>query len=283
MSFFKNKLAVTIVVLSISFLVLIGYSIKREKVSVVESGTGAGINFVEKFVYNTSYSVKNSLGFIFNFSEVKKEDEELRKRNSELESKAIDYDSLKAENERLRQMLNFKNQQLQYDCIGCDIIGKSGGNFLDGFRINKGSKDGIANSMIVVTSDGLVGQVTSTADNWAIVQTLANENIAVGALVKSTRENNGIIKGYRGDQNSMLAKLYYLPLDSKIKNGDIILTSGIGGIYPKGIKIGHVISVEEDKGKIMKTAIVQPYVDFDKLEEVFVVVPNNKSKIIYDK
>ncbi|WP_315116938.1 rod shape-determining protein MreC [uncultured Clostridium sp.] len=278
MGFLKNKLAVVIIVLSVTFLVLIGYSSKRQKVSFVENGVGVAINPVQGFFYKANMKVKNFTEFVTSFSDVKKENEELRQRNIELESKEKDYDVLKAENERLKGMLNFKEQNSEYDYIGCDIIGRSGGNFLEEFTINKGKKDGIEKQMAVMTKDGLVGQIGSVGDNWAIVQTLSNENIAVTSIVQTTRESVGVTKGYKDGRNKKLAKLYYLPLESEIKTGDSILTSGTG-LYPKGIRIGHVVDVEEDKGKVMKNAIIQPFVDFSKLEEVLVVVPKNKLNI----
>lgn len=280
MGFLKNKLAVTIIVLSVTFLSLINYSAKRDKVSFVENGVGVALNPVQGFIYNVNTKVKGFTEFITSFSEVRKENEELKNRNLALESKEKDYDVLKAENERLREMLNFKNQNSQYDYIGCDIIGKSGGTFLEELTINKGRKDGIEKQMVVMTKDGLVGQIASVGDNWAIVQTLSNENIAVTGIVQSTRESVGVIKGYKDSRNKKIAKLYYLPLDSDIKIGDSILTSG-GKLYPKGIRIGYVIDVEEDKGKVMKNALIQPFVDFSKLEEVFIVIPKNKLDIKY--
>ncbi|MBU5483571.1 rod shape-determining protein MreC [Clostridium sp. MSJ-11] len=278
MGFLKNKLAVAIVVLSVTFLVLIGYSAKREKVSFVENGVGVAVNPIQGLFYKINTKAKNFTEFVTSFSDVKNENEELKKRNTELESKEKDYDVLKEENERLRGMLKFKDQNSEYDYIGCDIVGRSGGNFLEEFTINKGKKDGIEKQMAVITEDGLVGQIGSVGDNWAKVQTLSNENIAVTSIVQSTRESVGVTKGYKDGRNKKLAKTYYLPLESEIKVGDSILTSGTG-IYPKGIRIGKVIDVEEDKGKVMKNAIIQPFVDFSKLEEVLVVVPKNKLNI----
>lgn len=284
MNFLKNKLAVTIIVLSVTFLTLIAYSYKRDRVSFVENGVGATVDSVQGTFYNVNSKIKEFTEFFWNFSNVKKENEELKKKNSDLEIKASEYSVVKAENDRLREMLNFKNQTSQYNYVGCDIIGKSGGTFLDEFVINKGRNDGIEKQLVVVTNEGLVGQVISVGNNRATVQTLSNENMAVSGIIQSTRESVGIIKGYKDSNNRKLAKLFYLPLDSKIKKGDSILTSGIGsetgsgiaGLYPKGIRIGYVIDVEDDKGKVMKNAVVQPYVDFNKLEEVFVIVPKNK-------
>ncbi|MBE6064665.1 rod shape-determining protein MreC [Clostridium cochlearium] len=280
MKFIKNKLAVTIVILSVTFLILIGYSIKRNKVSIAESSAGKAINSVQGVFYKTNKGIKNFFYVIFNYSDIKSEYEELKLENEKLKDKELAYDTLKEENNKLREMLNFKRQAEGYEYVGCDIIGKSGGVYLDGFTINKGLKDGIEKQMIAVTNQGLVGQVISVGRNWAVVQTLSNENMAVSAIVQSTRENMGVVKGFKDSNNNQLAKLYYLPLESKIKKNDVILTSGLdGGLYPKGIKIGYVIDIEEDKGKVMKNAVIQPYVNFSKLEEVFIVVPKEKLNI----
>jgi rod shape-determining protein MreC len=281
MKLFRNKLAVTIFVLSVTFLILISQGIKRDKVSFIGNGVGATFNSVQGGIYSLNSKVKDWVSFIFSFSNVKKENEALKKENSELQSKALQYDSLKNENEKLRAMLNFKNQRSEYSYIGCDIIGKSGGGLLDQFIINRGSKDGIGKNMVVITAEGLVGQITTVGSNWSILQTLANENLAVSGEVGSTSENGGIVKGYKDGNNDLLAKLYYLPLDSNIKKGDAILTSGLGGLYPKGIAIGSVTGVEEDKGKVMKNAIIKPYVDLNKLEQVLVVVPKDKINVTY--
>jgi len=278
MKFFKNKLAVTVTVLSVSFLVLIGYSVKKENASFLQSGVGTLINPIQGFVYNINENIKEYTGFLFSFSKVKQENEELRKKNDDFEKMALEYDALKSQNDSLREMLNFKNQHLDYNYIGCDIIGKSGGSFLDLFIINRGSNDGIQKRMIVITSKGVIGQVTYVASNWAEVQSLANENIAIGAM---TTENEGIVKGFKDSNNNLLAKLYNLPSESTVKKGDVVVTSGSGGVYPKGIRIGYVLEVEEDKVKLMKNALIQPYINYNKIEEVFVVVPKDKREIKY--
>jgi rod shape-determining protein MreC len=281
MTFFKNKLAVTIIILSVSFLILIGVSVKRDSLSVVENGVGSTLNSVQWLVYKSGFTVKESLNFIFNFTDVKKENEALKMRNDELEHKALEHDTLLKENETLRESLNFKNQRAEYDYIGGNIIGRSGGNYFNGFIIDKGTKDGIKQGMVVVTSKGLVGQVTSTAINWSEVQSISSENIAVSGMVESTNETSGIVRGYRDAENNLLAKLYYLPQDSTVKQGDVILTSGYGNLYPKGIRIGQVIDIEEDRGKLMKNAVIEPYVDFNTLEQVLVVVPKDIRDIKY--
>ena len=275
MEFLKSKLAVVIIILSVTFLSLIGYSANREKMSFVRNGAGTTINSVQGIFYDGFHKIKGSFKFITNVSNIKTENEKLRKTNGELQAKALVYDTSIKENERLRKMLNFSSSKEKYNYIGADICGLNGNSFSDGFIINKGANKGIKRNMIAMTGEGLVGQVTSVGNTSAIVQCLSNENIAVAALVQSTRDNNGMVKGYKDENNKMLAQIQRLSVDSGVKKGDVIVTSGLGRIYPSGIRIGKVLSVYEDKGEVMKSAVIEPYVDFSKIEEVFIVVPKD--------
>jgi len=278
MRFLKNKLTVVIIILSVTFLSLIGYSANREKMSFVENGVGVTINSVQGLFFNGFYKIRDSFKFITNFSEVKKENEELKKTNIELQNKALEYGTAIKENERFRKMYDLPKQTDKYNYVGADIRGLlANGN---GFVINKGENKGIKKGMIAITGEGLVGQVTSVGNNWSIVQCLSNENIAVAALVQDKRDK-GIVKGYKDENNKALAQIQRLPVDSVIKKGDIILTSGLGGIYPPGIRIGKILSVHEDKGQVMKSAIIEPYVDFERIEEVFIVVQKDTTEVKY--
>lgn len=282
MKLLKNKLAVTIIVLSVAFLGIIIYTMNNEQKGIVSSGVGSAVNPLQKVVYSINDKIKGTLDFFLNFSEIKEENEELTKENIDLENKLLEYDKLKEENDRLREVLNFKNSKNNYDYLGCEIIGYSGESFSSGYVIDKGENDGLKKDMIVISNKGLVGQVTSTGSNWAIVQSLINENIAVSVMVNSTRETTGILKGYVTHSNQNLTKVTNLPIDSAIKEGDVIVTSGLGQIYPKEVRIGEVVSVETDEVKVMKTAIVKPFVDFNKLEELFVVIPKETREVKYD-
>jgi len=282
MKLLRNKLAVTIVVLSVSFLGLIVYTVKKENRSIIESGAGSTLNPIQSIVYKGTNGIKETLDFFLNFSEVKATNKELVNKNQELENELSTYSDLKEENDRLRQVLNFAEERNNYNYIACDITGHSGGNFLDGYIVNKGKNDNVQKGMIVIAAQGLVGQVTSVANTESIVQSLVNENIAVSVMVERTRDATGYIKGFKDSQNRNLAKVYDLPMESEVKKGDVIMTSGIGGLYPKEIRIGEVTDVEEDKVRVMKSAVIKPYVDFNKLEELFIVSPKDPREIKYN-
>lgn len=275
---FKNKLAVTIVVLSVTFLAIITFSIKSNS-TIISSGVGGVISPLQKVVYTINEKIKGSFEFFINFSKVKKENEELSAKNAELENKLVEYDMMKEENTRLREMFDYAKANSNYNYLGCNIIGYSGGNISNGYIIDKGTNHGVEKDMIVITSIGLVGKVTKSSSNFSIVQTILNENIAVAAMVQNTNETTGILQGSNDNKNKNLTQLLNVPIDSEIKEGDVILTSGLGNIYPRGIRIGEVSSIEVDNVGIMKKAVVKPYVNFNKLEELFVIVPKEKVDI----
>lgn len=280
MKFLKNKLTVTIIVLSVAFLGLIILTFSRDTKGL-EGVAGDALNPLQKVAYTVNNGAKNFVDFFLNFSDVKEENKELANENNKLQAELTEKSDLEAENDRLRSILAFKEQRENYNYITANIESIAGGGFINGYGIDKGTNDGIEKNMIVIAANGLVGTVSSVASNWAIVQGIINQNIAISVMVESTREN-GILTGYKDSSNNNLAKVSNLPIASAIKVGDKIITSGIGGLAPKEIQVGEVISVEEDRVKVMKTAIVKPLVDFNKLEELVIVAPKDKKEIKYD-
>lgn len=281
MKFFKNKLTVTVIVLSVTFLVLIGISASRN-IKGLEGSAGNALSPIQKVAYGINRGVKDFVDFFLNFSSVREENEDLKEENNKLKDELAEYSDLAQENEKLKALLDFQEQRTEYDYISTNIIGTRG-SILEGYILDKGSDDGVKKDMVVISSDGLVGKITSVAKNWCVLECIINENIAVSVMPESTREKTGILQGYTdSNTNENLTKINYLPMDSKIKKGDVILTSGLGAVYPKEIRVGKVVSVEEDKVQFMKTAIVKPYVDFDTLENLMIIVPKDTREIEYN-
>lgn len=278
---FRNKLAVTIVVLSVAFFGIIIFSLSKDSNSIA-SGVGTVVSPLQKIVYKVNDKLKSSFDFFLNFSKVKEENEALKSQNIDLQNKLIEYNRIKEENIRFRNVLNYADSKSNYDYVGVDIIGYSGGNITDGYVIDKGTNDGVEKDMVVISAEGLVGKVIRAESNYSIIQSIINENIAVSIMVESTRETTGILRGVTDSKNRNLTKIYNLPMDSEIKEGDIILTSGLGMVYPKEIRVGEVLSVETDNVRVMKNAIVKPYVDFNKLEELFIIIPKDKIDMKYN-
>ncbi|MDF2505803.1 rod shape-determining protein MreC [Clostridium sp.] len=281
MKLIRNRLAVTIIVLSVSFLVLIGVSVKRQNASMVENGVGVTLSSVQGVIYKGIGGAKDWLGFITHYSEIKQENEDLKKKNTQMKQKVSAYDSLEQENKRLSDKLNFQHQRDEYNYINCNITSRGGNNLLDILIIDKGKNSGVKNGLVVATPEGLVGKVIFTADSWSQVGTLNNPNVQVAGKIQRTGVIDGVVDGYTDSNNNKLARLDNMSLDTDIKTNDEIVTAGIGNLYPKDMPIGEVTSLSDDKTKISKYAILKPYVDFNKLEEVFIVVPKNTSEIKY--
>ena len=275
MKFFKNKLAVTIIVLSVAFLVLIIYTAKSGS-GVISDALGETFNPIQKVVYTIGDKFKTDLDFLANFSEVKAENAKLKAENIQLQNELDGYNNYKNENETLKEALNFKDEHNQFNYVGVNIIGKTGGSFFSGYIINRGTDSGIQKNMVVISGNSLVGIVTEAYKTWAKVETISNTNIAVAAQVESTRESSGIVKGYQ-DMGTMkpMVQISNLPMTSQIKVGDTILTSGLGGIYPQGIRIGTVESISQNSTDVSKSAIIKPFADFSTIQNLVVVVPKN--------
>ncbi|MHC1683520.1 MAG: rod shape-determining protein MreC [Clostridiaceae bacterium] len=291
MKFLKNKLAVTIIVLSVAFLIAISYSATRKYGTLMESGVGRSFNSVQGFFYNVGINIKGAFSTFFNFNSIQNENEELKKSVANYETKAVGYDNLLQENENLRKMLDFKAKRGEYDYVGADVVGRGSGGWTDGFILNKGSKDGLLPGLIAITPEGLVGQITHVYDSWSEIDTVGNENFTVSFYVTSVSSDIpklsdaerkekpiGALSGYKnyGDSD-IYAKGIYLPLDAKIEKGDTVFTSGVSSEYPKDIRIGTVLSIEADKGKAMTSILVKPFVNLKSLEYVFIVIPKNGS------
>ena len=281
MKFLKNKLTVTIIVLSVAFLGLIIFTFSRDT-NGLEGTAGDALNPLQRIAYTVNSGAKDFVDFFLNFSEVKEENKEITKENKDLKSELTQKSDLQDENDRLRALLDFKEQRNNYNYITTNIIGISGGGIIDGYAVDKGTNDGIEKGMVVIAANGLVGKVSKVESNWSIVQAIINENIKVGVMVEGASTITGILAGYKDNSNDNLVKVSNLPIASTIKVGDKIITSGVGLLYPKEIQVGEVLSVEEDKVSVMKTAVVKPTVDFNKLEELFIVAPKDKREIKYN-
>lgn len=277
----KNKLSRKIVILTAILLVLFGVTVYKDNKSLVESGAGAALNPVQKVIYSTNKRMESLIDFFLRYEDVKKENEELLLENIELEGKLRSFDSLQEENEKLKEMFSIKNRQDQYDYLGTNVIGRTGGGIITSYIIDKGSDEGLQAGMAVMSQDGIVGQVTETAATWSVVETLSSENISIHVTTVEDKMNSGILEGHIGSGQKQMAKISYLPIDSSIKEGDDVVTSGLGRFYPPDFFIGEVVRVEEDKGNLMKTAIVETAVNFNDTRMLFVILPKNMEDVEY--
>lgn len=174
--------------------------------------------------------------------------------------------------ERLNKLFGYDRQN-QYDLVAAMIIGSAPTNWFQTVVISKGAKDGIGEGMGVISPAGVVGKVIKVSPNFSRVLLLIDRNIIVPAIIKRTREQ-GIVEGSR-DQ---AARMKYLPIQSKVEIGDQVITSGLVGNFPKGIVIGEVTDIYRFEVNQFIDLEIKPVVRFSRLEELFVVLPNEEMK-----
>ena len=191
-----------------------------------------------------------------------KENASLRKKVADLSLTVVQLKNIKNENERLRELLEFK-KRFGFDTISAEIVARNPSNWIGSFTINKGSNDGIKKSAAICAADGLIGKVFETEATTSSIMLVSNPGFKAGGIIKRNRVN-AVIAG-AGDG---LAKMLYIPLDAEIVKGDIVETSGFSHVFPKGITIGKVIYFGKDKTGLYKYAVVKPAVDPFVQEEV---------------
>ena len=250
---------------------------------VVMNATAAqrsNITFLEKVIRDTYVPLQSGISSFRNnwdgwtavFSDKRHLQQQvklLETENSQLSMENQSLQEYKQESFRLRKMLNFDNANREnYDLLPAHLIARSPNNWYESIIIDRGSRQGVKKGMPVISPGGLVGRVGSVSENSAQVSLITDREMAVGAIIQKTRETNGIVEGL-GDSNEL--RMINIPYYSKINEGDRIISSGLSATYPPGINIGTVTEITREPNGLLLVAMIKPTVDFNKLEEVFVI------------
>ncbi len=202
--------------------------------------------------------------------EVLAENEELKEELNRLRQRMVDYDDMKAENELYRDYYRVEDTYSDYDLVSAFVIGRDPLEKYYSFTIDRGSRDGVAVDDVVISPEGAVGRVTAVNYNYAEVLTILDPAVSMGCTVSRTREI-GLAEG-----ESLLAqddrlKVSYLPRETLVAAGDLVVTTGLGGVFPAGLIVGTVEDVlPESSGKSMY-AVVRPAADVRDITSVFII------------
>lgn len=189
----------------------------------------------------------------------------LTERIEVLERRLIEMEELRKENERLRELLQFK-KEFPWKAIPARVIGRDLAPWRRTIVIDKGTRDGVRKRMAVVCSQGLVGRVVEAGPLSARVILLLDPESRVSTLLQGSRDL-GVAEG----QGATWLRMTHLDREATVQVGDRVVTSGLGGVYPKGIPIGVIEMVGTEKEGLELFASVRPFVDFSKLEEVLCI------------
>lgn len=202
--------------------------------------------------------------------EVMAENEQLRQEVARLRQELLDYDDMKAENELYRAYYQIEDSYSDYELVSAFVIGRDPLEKYYAFTIDRGQRDGVAVNDVVISPEGAVGRVTAVGYNYADVLTVLDPAVSMGCTISRTRDIG------LGEGDSRLAedgklKMSYLPRENLVAAGDLVVTTGLGGVFPPGLVVGTVEDiVPENSGKSMY-AVLAPAAEVRTITSVFVI------------
>jgi rod shape-determining protein MreC len=199
--------------------------------------------------------------------QLRNENTSLRQENSMLRNQVILLQEAQIENETLRQELNFKSSVPSYRLLSAEVIGRDPSNLFLYLIIDRGTDDGVSIGMPVITADGLVGRISEVNPGSAKVMLITDSSSSVSSLVQRSRAT-GMAQGYPG----LGLMMQYIPQADSVDVGDIVLTSGLGGRFPKRLVVGQVAEVIKQDVAMFKEARIIPAVNLASLESVMVLL-----------
>lgn len=271
-NFLKNKPLVIAIAAVLVLVILIAVTGGDRTLSWLESTLGSVVQPVQTFASNASGAIIDFFENMFRTTDADKENEQLKVYIAQLEQSVNELEALRQENDRLKSLLSFVDEIKDYKYVTGTVIGKNQGIWFDVFTINLGRQHGVEKDMPVINENGLVGRVSEVGATWSKVTSLTDATVSVSVMVERTRDNAMVRGRLTSGANAAQLELYYLYSDSNdLVPGDQIITSGVGGTYPKGIPVGEVVEVSRNSDN-QSNAIIEPSVDFHRIEEVSVII-----------
>ncbi len=261
----RNKI-ILIAVTFVLVLIMAISSIGKDKAGIVSNTFGIIISPMQRVV---TY-ISDALSYGADRDRYAAENNLLRQQLVTAQKRAAGYEDLAAENAHLRAMLDLQKASQDYALTACDVISADANNWASVIRINKGLKHGIKKNDTVITEAGLVGYVSSVGRTWADITTIVDTSASVSAVI-SRIDEYCMLRGDVSVFEDNLCVMKYASADSAVSVGDILTTSGDGGIFPQGIQIGKITQIKANTNGISQDAVVEPFVDFKHLETVLVI------------
>jgi len=242
---------------------------ERGRLSFIEIGLRDVLAPVEKGITLVVNKAGGWLASVKDYGRLYAENQALKQQVAELRAANIKMEEYRRENDRLRDLLNYSEANRHFfDFTVAPVIGRNPSNWYHTLTLGLGSKAGLKKDQVVVTYQGVVGRIIATTPRTAEVLLILDREGALGAMVQLNR-TPGVVEGspdYRG-----YLQMIRISRDASVQENQLVVTSGLGGIFPKGLLLGTVVKIIYEPDGLMKRAIIAPSVDFDRLEEVLVI------------
>lgn len=267
----RLKVALHVVVICISLIGIIQRDEVSSKTTIFERVMIDSLAPIQSSIFYVRDKTKNFFSNYIYLVNVKKNSQELKTKISELEQQIFQLQELKKENQRLKSLLKF-GDEIGYKKVLARVIGWDSNNSIKVLRINRGKEHGVQEKSTVISAKGLVGYVYRASNSFSDVITILHQDNRIDAIGVRTR-SHGIVEGY--SEGKCIMK--YVTRSEPIALNDIVMTSGLGNIYPKGLRIGSISKIEKESYGITQFVEIRPSVDFRRIEEVIVLLPDQEA------
>ncbi len=255
-------------------LVLGGFMVYQVSTGGATSITSSILSFVVTPIQSLSSQISSSVsGFLSNImsaSQTAQKNEELQRQIDELKKQMVDYQEIQRENEQYKEALSIKEQNDDFELVPAFVTSRDPNASYNSFLIDKGSLQGVAVQDPVITSAGLIGYVSEVGPTYSRVSTVLSTSTNVGVVNSRTRDT-GTVQGTLELSQKGQCRLSYISRDSQMQEGDLLITSGTGGVYPQGLIVGQIAEIGLDPTGLSKYAVITPVTEIASVQEVYVV------------
>lgn len=276
MSFFTKRRLFIFLIGFIIIVSLIGFSLSnRDTLTMPEQFIKDTVGWTQNVIHTPVKYVTNLFSTIGELKKTYEENRLLREKVAEYKGLIYEVQKLKEDNEELRATLDKTEESiLDFNPIQATVISRSPERWLEQVTINKGKQHGVKNNMAVITAEGMIGKVHSTSQFTSTVQLLTGfdqfNRISATIHLENGKEVFGLIEEYAKETNSLLFRIID-ESEAKVKEGDLVLSSGMGGVFPSGLLIGTVKEIVPDQYGLTSTALIKPIADTHDINHVIVV------------
>ncbi len=269
---FTNKRLILLLLGVILLVALISFSLRdRDNVSlpeqIIKDAVGAGQSAFSRPAHVVTGIFDNVDSLLKTFEE----NQHLKTRLEEFAGVQAEVKDLRTENEELKEIVGKEEDLREFNPIQATVIARNPDQWEEKLILNRGTNQGVAKNMAVMTASGLIGKVTLTTPTTSTVELIStfNPNYRISAMVVDGKKDVfGLIEGYDAERRELLLKR--IDANIELKKGDQVMSSGLGGIFPKGILIGTITEVTIDEFGLTKLAYVEPAANFSLLDHVII-------------
>lgn len=270
--FFRNNgLLILIIAVLLAAITAVGAYALQGVPSPLGNVLGVLTTPVRNGISSLAGWVEGIYNYSFRYDELRAENERLKQELADVQSELLEAQAAIKENNRLREFLGIRQKRRDFVVESATVTARSSSNWASTLTLSKGTDQGVAaGNCVVDTAGNLVGIIDQAGVNWSTMITLVDANLEMGAFIART-ESAAILEGDFALMADGKLKLTYLPENTELITGDLVLTSSMGGNYPSGLVVGTIESIHTDASGMSRYAIITPATDLDSLIQVMII------------